>query len=130
MKTKFWQTREFEKLKDEWYAKLKSSGFHDAEDEIKGKSYLRQSALNCYRGNNLTEIESKQRYYELLGQKFYEEQDFRDEIEEFVMEKRVSGVKSVSISRTLERIGERCHKDTVRKIIRKYEKRWQIIKTK
>lgn len=128
MKTKFWQTKEFEKLKRDWYGRLEKAGFKDAEEEIKGRTYLRQSALNCYRGNNETEIEGKQRYFELLGQKFFEEQDFRDEIEEFVMEKRVGGVKSVAISKTLERVGERCHKDTVRKIIRKYEARWKVVK--
>lgn len=128
MKTKFWQTRQFETLKNEWYLKLEEAGFKDAEEDVKGRNYLKQSALKCYRGTSETEIESKRRYYELLGHGFHEEENFRDEIEEFVMEKRMRGIKSVEISKILERVGERCNKDTIRKIIRKYEARWLIKK--
>lgn len=124
MGKKFWQTQKFKDLQRIWEFKLKDSGFKDVEDECKR---LRQNSGNSYRTKELTFIEAKQRYYELLGQ-WQHEMNFRDYVERLIMERRANGIRIIDISLELKELGERHHVDTIRKVIRQYEIRWQIKK--
>ena len=123
---KFWQTNDFKKLESEWYEKLEKDKFQDAEKKINGKLVLKQRATNCYRSSKTLERETKQRYFELLGQKLHLEKEFRDEVEEFIIEKRSQGFKIKEICQILRRINERNHRDTIRETLRKYEIKWRI----
>jgi len=125
MKQKFWQTKAFKELEREWEFKLAQSGFSDAEKTVSGKRVLRQRASNSYRSERRVARENKQRYYELLGQ-FFHEEEFSDRVEELVMERRSRGVTITSISGELKEMGERCHRETIRHIIQKFEKKWNI----
>lgn len=122
---KFWQTQKFKQLQAKWEEKLRQSGFVDIEDE---KNRLRQNAGNSYRTTTYILIENKRRYYELLGQGYHREKEFRDTVEKIVMLLRARGLKIKDICLGLESVNERSHRDTVRKIIRHYEARWKIKK--
>lgn len=126
MKTKFWQTHQFKALEKEWYEKLKEQNFDDVEEKINGKDKLKQWASNCYRSQHQIARESKLVYFELLGQFLHKETDFKDEVERFIMLRKSEGAPIKLISEELEAQGERCHRDTVRLIIQKYEAKWRI----
>ena len=120
---KFWQSQKFKKLQSKWEEKLRASGFKDIEDE---KNRLRQNAGNSYRTTTHVLIENKRRYYELLAQGYHQEKEFRDTVERIIILLRYRGLKIKDICYGLEAINERSHRDTVRKILRRYETRWKI----
>jgi hypothetical protein len=122
---KFWQTKKFKKLQNVWNEKLKASGFNDAESEYR----LKLPADHCYCwARTKEERENKLRYYVLLGQHFHAE-EFQDAVDALVMERRAEGIKIKHISEELRQLGERCHRETIRYIIRRYEIKWGIKKS-
>lgn len=123
MARKFWKTQKFKALQTEWEEKLRKSGFVDIEDD---KRRLKQSATNCYRTTTQTIIESKRRYYELLGQGYHQETEFKDTVERIVMFLRSKGFKIKDICFGLKSIKKRNHRQTIRLIIRHYEIKWKI----
>lgn len=128
---KFWQTKKFKALQNKWEKKLLESGFVDAEKMFYGSLHLKQPVCNyVYRYNMFVEAvrENRQLYFELLGEFFHKEQ-FNDEVERLIMERRAEGVKIKHICEELKSLKERCHRQTVRLIIRKYEIKWGIRKT-
>lgn len=125
MKRKFWQTEKFKELQRNWESRLKTSGFIDAE--VDGR--LRQNASNCYRTQILSVIENKLRYYELIGH-YHHEEDFSDPVEKYVMERRATGISIKQIGKELKERGKKNSRETIRKIIRFYEKKWQLEKKK
>lgn len=126
MRPKFWQTNEFKTLQDEWNEKLNESGFKDAETLLgDGDWALKQKATNAYRATHQTIRDGKQRYFELLGSAFNDEQ-FCDWVERLIMEHRADGWTIREISDKLKMLNERCHRETIRNVIRKYEVRWKI----
>lgn len=125
MPKKYWQTPKFKELQDEWYARLKKAGFEDAELTIGNRQCLKQFARNCYRQANDIERENKRRYFELLSSQFQKE-TFSDKVERLVLMRRTEGVKIKQISVELKAMNERCHRKTIRLIIRKYERKWGI----
>lgn len=122
---KFWQTSKFKNLQKIWNKKLEESGFCDAE--ANGK--LRQNSANCYRTKVCTVIANKQRYFELLGQRFHEE-NFMDPVDAYVIERRAQGTSFVKIREELRSQGKKNGRETIRKIIRFYERKWNIAKSK
>lgn len=129
MKPKFWQSQTFKELEKEWDEKLKESGFEDAEKAIGGIRVLRQRASNCYRSVSAVQRENKQRYFELLNSHSALEL-FEDRIEALIMARRASGYKIKQICEELRAMNERCHRQTIRLIIQKYELKWGIKKRK
>jgi len=125
MGRKFWQTKAFKKLARVWEEILAKDQTTNAEKLVNGRLVLRQGATNCYRQANEVARENKLRYYELLGANFHRE-EFTDDVEAFVMEQRAHGIKIQRICLELKAMGERCHRETVRGIIRKYELKWGI----
>lgn len=119
-----WRSGAFKQLKGEWYKKIQELGFVDIEDE---HGRLKQNASNSYRTSIQPVIESKLRYYELLGQMAHQE-TFRDHVERLIIERRSNGVKFKDICRELKEMGERCHKSTIRRIMRYYERKWGILR--
>lgn len=128
MSQKYWQTKAFRDLQKIWNEKLREAGFEDAEALINGQLVLRQRATNSYRGISDVQRENKILYYELLAQNTYLEA-FCDRVDRLVMERRSQGIKIKVISEELRQLGERCHRETIRHIIRKYEVKWKIRKT-
>jgi hypothetical protein len=118
---KFWNTEKFKKLEKTWNKKLAESGFVDIEHK---SGNLKQNASNSYRTTIRETIDSKLRYFELLGQGIQEE-DFKDLIERFIMEKKGEGLSTLEICRQLRRF----HRAKVSEVIRHYEIKWKIKKT-
>lgn len=127
MGKKFWQTDRFKELQKEWAVKLEESGFKDAEDKGKHIGKMLQKAFNCYRTQVPEVIEAKRRYYEILGQKYHDE-DFFDAVEKYVIGRRAEGVSLMQIRLELRKEGKKNSIETLRKIVRFYEKKWGIAK--
>jgi hypothetical protein len=129
MKPKFWQTPAFKELEREWHDRLREAQFKDAEKLVNGRLVLRRSAnglSDAYRdAPSSIERANKLRYYEILGIGF-NSTEFDDEVESLVLERRSEGTKIKHICEELRQLGERCHRQTVRHIIRKYELKWGI----
>lgn len=124
-KKRFWQTEKFKELQKEWEKILKASGFKDQEQNGK----LTQNAGNSYRTQIPEVIENKRRYYELLGHGHHQE-DFSDPVEKYVMERRSQGAPLKEIRQELRAAGKKNGRETIRKIIRYYEQKWEIKKKK
>lgn len=124
---KFYLTRKFLALQREWNEKLLASGFVDAEKLIDGDFVLKQFAKNSYRQCHSIAREAKLRYYELLSS-FNEEYEFNDPIEKLIMARRSQGISIKEISEELRDLNARCHRQTIRTIIRKYEIKWGLRK--
>jgi len=128
MKPKYWQTSQFKALEKEWYERLEQSGFEDAEEKVNGRLVLKQWAANSYRGACPLLRENKLAYFTLIADGFHRENAWRDWIEVYVMEQRALGATIKDICATLAFHNERCHRETIRLIIHKYERRWGIRK--
>ncbi len=126
---KYWTTKTFRQLRDKWYLKLDTSGFKDQEKVIAGEPQLSQYASNAYRQASDVVRDAKLRYYELMAQLMNDNKP-DDEVDLIVMTKWIEGNKIKDISAELKRKGKRCHRQTIRYIIRKYENRWEVKKWK
>lgn len=126
MKQKFYRTKKFQALEKIWEKKLSDSGFIDAEKCLKGTRVLRQRATNSYRAEGQTRRENKQRYFELLGIHYHEE-EFPNARHEFIIRKRASGFKIKEICKELKKSKQPNHRETVRKVLRFYEAKWKIV---
>lgn len=121
---KFWQTQKFKELQRIWEERLRASGFIDAESNGK----LRQNAFNSYRTQIHTVIENKQRYFELLGH-WHHQEEFNNDIEKYIMERRSEGISIKQIGIELKAAGKRIsNRVSIGRIIRHYEKKWAIKK--
>lgn len=129
---KYWQTRKFNQLHDEWYEKLKSKGFVDQEKKIGSKYELIQQSSNVYRQASDVIRENKIAYFDLL-QEHIAKDIFSNEVHKVIMERRALGFKIKEIVSTLEELGLRSDRKTknidrktIRYIIRNYEHKWKI----
>lgn len=130
MNPKFWQTKKFKELDKEWRTRLESSGFKDAEElRGNGEIVLRQNSSNSYRNLSQVQRENRLKYYEILEAKLHLEQ-FENKIHRLIMERRAEGIQIKNISEELKVLDEACHRQTVRKVIRKYEIKWGIRRKK
>jgi hypothetical protein len=124
------RNKAFVALQKEWYRKLADSGFEDAEEMRGGEMELRQSAAHGFqqteRDANLTALEAKQRYYELMGQ-HADEHVFDRPIDEIVLTMWAQGARVIEICAGLKKLGlVPRHKETVMFIIRRYEHIWGV----
>lgn len=122
---KFWNTPQFKELQYEWYDKLQAFGHNDIE--LDGE--IKQNAPNSYRQACKIAREAKLEYHLLLTH-YLNEKELDNDVDDLVMTWLSEGRKIKDICEELMRIGERCHRDTVRFIKRKYENRWGIRKWK
>jgi hypothetical protein len=123
----FWKTKSFSELAKEWANKLADSGFFDAEEEIKGQYYLKQTSMACFKGQNGTTlfIESKEKYYKLVSDaaNWDYEMSPRDKI---IMLNYSIGTKQSDIIKELEKEGMKCHRIVITRTISKYLVKWKI----
>lgn len=115
----------FEELEKYWYDRLKKEGFKDIEKKVGNERVLIQRASNVYRQATEVERENKRSYYELISSHVQHEQ-FTDPTDELIMCRRAEGITIKEISAELKKLGERCHRQTIRFIIRKYELKWKV----
>lgn len=125
MTKKFWQTESFRQIDKLWREKLQESGFIDIES---GTGKLKQNAANSYRTTISEVIDGKLRYFELLGQGLNSENDFKDELEKHIIQRRAEGFKIEEISSELKSYGltRKTHRQYIRRVIQFYERKWKI----
>jgi len=122
----FWKTKAFKVVELEWYEKLESTGFKDAETQ-KGERVLKQRATNSYRQANELERRTRLEYYLLLGN-HVNNTEFPCELEKVVMNLRAEGYIISEIVKELIRLGTPRTRLTIRRIIRRWEAKWNIRK--
>jgi hypothetical protein len=122
---KFWLTKKFKLLQKKWYEKLREADFVDVEHEFDGEFELTQRSSNAYRQASFIVRESKVDYYRLIGHYTHNEK-FDDPVDEIVMKMVAEGAKIKAVSEELKRQGFKCHRQTIRYIIRRYENQWGI----
>ena len=108
-----------QKLIDEWEAKLKESGFKDAEHTVRGTRNLITSS-NPFRNHRTEEARAKVEYFTFMYQHAYEEK-YSSKVGETIMHMFVEGRPINEIAYTVKR-----YRGSVRKVIQKYEKKWGI----
>lgn len=129
--TKFWKTPKFRLAAAEWEARLKASGFKDAEKTWNGERVLKQTADHAYwrRGTSDLVREAKLTYFLALAQHITNERRWSDKSDRFIMERTAEGWTIKEISVAMEKAGLRkSNRDTIRYIRRRYEHRWGIRK--
>lgn len=124
-KAEFWETKNFKELQSLWDDILKDSGFIDIEENVGKDKELKQNSSNVYRSSSSIECEAKLQYHRLLSE-CAQKTEFDDEIDRFIMLKRAEGLKICEISDELKKIKQKNHRQTIRYIIRKWEKEWGI----
>lgn len=106
---KFYETRSFKKLNDEWSRKLEQSGFEDIEQPTNFKSGLPDGNLKQwassffianFRDGDVDKFKAKEEYYRLAGQ-FLHEYKFSNEYEKNVWEMHGEGLSIETIVNTL-----------------------------
>ncbi len=71
--SKFYKTKEFQQLQQEWAQKLKSSGFADIEQD---EDHLKQWSDYFKNQYSIDEFEAKKEYFE-MAERFFMEFDFK-----------------------------------------------------
>lgn len=135
---KFWQSKKFEDLNTEWRARLKASGFIDAEKEVNGELVLAHNRASeggfgsHLRATPRAQRESKAEYFILLFQHVTREQAFEDELDRLIMERTAEGRRIKEISEELKsalpegRLRSKHHRNTICFVRRRYENKWGI----
>jgi hypothetical protein len=132
---KFWQTPAFKALESEWYAKLQQSGFADIERKPPNDAsphpelVLRQNSANAFRQADQLARESRVAYFERVTELAARE-PWINSADQLIMRRRGEGVLIKDIARELESLGLKCHRQTIRYVIRKFEVKWAIRKWK
>lgn len=127
--TKYWKTPRFKSLSVEWEARLKASGFKDAEKTWNGERVLKQTADHAYWRQGTVELvrEAKLNYFLALSQHILLERKWTDKADRFIMERTAEGWTIQEISSAMQALKLRkSNRDTIRYIRRRYEHKWRI----
>jgi hypothetical protein len=104
------QSKEFVELQEQWYKKLKDSGFNDIEQD---ENYLLTSAYNMFNPNRnkvgsiqgvVDRMNSKAEYYRLAGH-FLHEFKFPTELEKEIWDLHSQGISHRNIILKLKQKG-------------------------
>jgi hypothetical protein len=125
MRKKFYQTKEFKALAEQWEKKLAQDGLADIEKCVGSQRMLKQNSANVYRQMEATRREAKEYYYQQLSGCLYFS-SFDSEVDRVVMSLKAEGANITEICRELLARGMSRYRRTVRLIIRKYEHKWGI----
>lgn len=110
-------SKEFRKLKDEWYQKLKDTGFKD-EERLDGNMKQWESTAFVYRYNKHN-FAPHQKYFELAGQ-YLHDGEFLTKKQEEIWKLHAEGATIRAISVRLKKEGFRnVHPATVHAIVKK-----------
>lgn len=129
MNNKYYNTVEFKKLQKKWYAKLKTSGFVDAETinySTSPDGILSQQSSNAYKQIESTLVKIKEEYFSLVNE-CVEKEEWNNPTYEFVLRSHANGKSHLSIVREFTKInGKTINRKMVRYIICSYLTYWGI----
>ena len=119
-------TKEFKKLQDQWYAKLKKEGFKDIEqDEDHLKSYASTDLINNYTPETFA---IKENYYIAAGH-FLHSYEFKCKADRLIWEYHSEGKALVEIVKLLKKHRIKSYKnkvhETVKTLRNEMKKTWQ-----
>jgi len=114
-------------LQKHWYKILEDSGFKDIEELVNGKMVLKQTSDHSGWYKDQFNREMQEEYFRVIWHHAHDETvEFRNDVDKLILQMYANGSKIVDILRTLEEMGERRERKTVRIIIRRYEVAWDI----
>jgi hypothetical protein len=125
-KTPYWTTKKFKKLQDVWNKRLEQDGFRDAEKNSRGVERNLIAHSNPFRHSTSDEVEVKQEYFERMSHKAYNALSKANPLDRLTMTRYVEGTMIKDIVKELRARGMYKPRQTVSKIIKKYEKLWKI----
>lgn len=108
--------KDYKTLKNEWYEKLRESGFHDIEqDEFRFKHVSHAS----YFGREIVRrnYHAKSEYYSMAGQ-FLNTHKFSSELEKVIWEYHTHGISMRNIAKLLKKVNVDMNKDSVNNVIK------------
>ena len=115
----------FKPLLQEWYQKLKDSGFKDIEEDIGNTQVLKRSGSD-YRMKLIQQdkiaFDARVKYYEIIGEKI-EQTNFPDDKEKKILTLYWEGITQVEIQKKLDIKGHRCK---IYRPIHKWLKKWGL----
>lgn len=122
-----YRSKEFRDLKDQWYQKLKDSGFEDIEDTQSEKEFLNVWHSNVFQIEKTTHnFQSKQSYYYDAAHALEIYRDcplfFTDPSDQLAWELHCNGISLRNISKELNKRGYKTNKDLLNKVINKFKK--------
>ncbi len=118
---------EFRKLEDEWYEKLKDSGFRDIEKRQGDEFVLVVTPYVRFRKLQPEIRKIKEEYFRCISQEINSENVvFRNEIDRYILIRHSEGARIKVIVEELESKGMARDRYSVRIIIRRYEMEWGI----
>lgn len=134
---RFWKSKAFQELKEEWDEKLKETGFEDAEKEVDGKTVLKRSSyFISSRGKSRDNMkEAEREYCQLLEYLVSREENFEDRLDKIIMERTAEGKSIREISDELKdqpkiklknKMGNKSDRNTIAYVRRRYENKWGI----
>lgn len=121
----YWRDQEFKALQRSWYERLIKEGFRDAEESIGDDMRLKHSADHALVDVCSVVYESRQDYFKLLAQ-YAADEDFRSEVDEYIMVCYAGGTKIKDILQGLANSGEIRCRETIRFTVRRYEAKWGL----
>ncbi len=110
---------EYDKLRAEWYKKLKDEGYEDIESS---ETHLRFYSSTFAREKSLLSWEAKQAYYQ-MATTFLAENRFRSKLERIIWEYHANGMSGRDIAKTLEKVKIHINRMTVWRIVSRLEKK-------
>lgn len=126
-KPPYWTTVKFKKLSKQWDEKLKNKGFVDAEkDTASGRALITSSYPLRNKGKGFEA--SKEDYYRLMGQAVYNNEAFDSALDRLILLRHVEGVMIKDICKELQARGQSRDRGTVSNIIKRYEKKWKVVR--
>lgn len=122
---------EFNKLKREWYGKLKESGFEDIEEKVPNPIWLRDCDTASYPFRCMAPHKRKDRaeYFNVLTAIVNNPAtEFRNATDKYILNCYIDGYEIAAIIRSLAHIGIFRDRKTIRILIRRYEMKWHLRK--
>lgn len=124
--SKWYKSREFKEIEEEWYKKLKDTGFQDIEYMKRGEQQLAQSCLNVYYQQNSISVDNKTSYFTAIRDKINEE-PWNNQLHKLILSFHAEGVSKVETVKILKsQFNISIHRQTVMFIVRRYVHKWGI----
>lgn len=127
---KYWKSKRFEELNEEWNKKLKESGFKDIEKQAGSNTFIDYQYVYKHCRGVAKEIRTQ--YFLSLSHCVQEEKSFEDHLDQLIMERTAEGVSIKEISDELRnkpmdgRLRSKHNRNTIRYVRRRYENKWGL----
>ena len=110
--TKYYNKKDFKKLQNEWYKKLKEGGFNDIEFGLNNTPFIEQHEFDRISIIENAKNDRREEYYSLAS-KYYWENMFKSELDKLIWYYHSEGVPAQKIVLNLKKDGYSISKPTV-----------------